>query len=69
MPSRVEEGVEVEVLSKVVSGASARVELHGAEHCATHLAAPLLAIGDDLGRVLVLDVVRSRVRLDLRIRA
>jgi hypothetical protein len=69
VPSRADWGVEVEVLSKVVSGASARVELHGAEHCAIGLAAPLLAIGDDRGRILVLDVVRARVRLDLRVRA
>jgi len=69
VPSCTDRGVEVEVLPKVVSGASARIQLHGAERCATHLAAPLVAVGDDLGRVLVLDVLRARVRLDLRVRA
>jgi hypothetical protein len=47
----------------------ALLELQGTQRCAIALTAPLVAIGDDLGRVLVLDVLRARVRLDLRIRA
>ncbi len=69
VPSRGERGVEVEVLQKALPIELALLELQGAQRCATHLAAPLVAIGDDLGRVLVLDVLRARVRLDLRIRA
>lgn len=67
--SRTDTGVRVELLPKNAPERVGQVDLLGSTSCATCLAWPLLAIGDDRGRVLVIDLVRASLRLDLRVRA
>ena len=67
--SRTDFGVQVELLPKNTPERVGQVDLRDATSCATCLTWPLVAIGDDRGRVLVVDLARASLRLDLRIRA